>query len=183
MASKALRSVMPIERIASHIWVLRDQKVLLDYDLAELYGVETRVLNQAVIRNLKRFPADFMFRLKPAEVESLNQSQSVIGSATQKHRDPRHPPRAFTQEGIAMLSGVLSSPKAIMINVEIMRAFVKLRNMYMSHEELSRRVTQHDNDINALFEHVNHLLMPPEPEPRKRIGFPTPPPSKRRKKS
>ena len=107
MAGSEGKSIVPIQRIAERIWVLRGQKAMLDFDLAELYGVQTRMLNQAVTRNAARFPEDFMFRLTSAETEAVNRSQIVTGS--QKHRGPHFPPRAFTQEGVAMLSGVLRS--------------------------------------------------------------------------
>ena len=96
-------SLLPVARVASRIYLLRNQKVMLDFDLAELYGVPTKAFNQAVTRNAERFPEDFMFRLSREEAEAMNRSQIVTGS--QKHRDPRFTPRAFTQEGVAMLSG------------------------------------------------------------------------------
>ena len=137
---------------------------MLDFDLAELYGVPTKAFNQAVTRNAARFPEDFMFRLSRAEVEAMNRSHIVTGS--QKHRDPRFTPRAFTQEGVAMLSGVLRSKRAVEINVAIMRAFVRLREILATHEELARKVAQHDRQIAVLFEHVKNLLEPP-PAPKK----------------
>src|ERR1700681_3015156 len=105
MATPKKESLIPIERVASRIYLIRRMKVIFDFDLAELYAVETKALNQAVSRNLERFPSDFMFTLNSEEIESINRSQIVTGS--QKHRDPRFPPRVFTQEGVAMLSGVL----------------------------------------------------------------------------
>jgi hypothetical protein len=142
---------------------------MLDFDLAELYGVPTKALNQAVTRNAQRFPEDFMFRLSREEAEAMNQSQIVTGS--QKHRDPRFRPRAFTQEGIAMLSGVLRSKRAVEINVAIMRAFVRLREILATHEELARKVAQHDRQIAALFEHVKTLLETPPAPKKPPIGF------------
>jgi|GEM_PF-790039 len=118
-------SLIPGERIERAILLIRGQKVLLDSDLAELYGVETKALNQAVKRNLARFPADFMFRLNRHETRELNRSQIVTGS--QKHRDPRFPPYAFSEQGVAMLSSVLRSERAVAVNIEIMRAFVRVR--------------------------------------------------------
>ncbi len=159
-------SLIPIERIASRIYLIRGEKVILDEGLAALYGVPTKVLNQAVTRNRERFPEDFMFRLT---VEEWNRSQTVTGS--QKHRDPRYPPRAFTQEGVAMLSGVLRSKKAVEINVAIMRAFVRLRQILATHEELARRVARHDREIAVLFDHVKALLEPPSSPRKHRIGF------------
>lgn len=127
--------LIPLERIASSILVVRGEKVMLDADLAMLYDVPTKALNQAVKRNLKRFPADFMFQLTREEVETLNRSQFVTGS--QKHRDPRYPPYAFTEHGVAMLSSVLNSERAIEVNILIMRAFGRLREMVASHKDLA----------------------------------------------
>lgn len=149
---------------------------MLDFELAELYGVETKALNQAVTRNNSRFPKDFMFRFTREELGALNRSQSVTGS--QRHRDPRHPPRAFTQEGVAMLSGVLRSKRAIQVNVAIMRAFVRLRNMLMAHQELrvevdalERRVENHDVHIATVFKAIRELMAPSTPKKTREIGF------------
>jgi len=169
--------IIPEERVASRIYLMRHKKVMLDFDLAELYGVPTRVLNQAVTRNRSRFPPDFMFRLTKAEAaavdeaveDTVNPSQIVIGS--QKHRDPRFPPRAFTQEGVAMLSGVLRSSRAIRVNIAIMRAFVKLAEVLATHEGLARKVVQHDQEIGILFKHVKRMLAPPDNPKRRKIGF------------
>jgi hypothetical protein len=162
-------SLIPVEHIASRIYLIRNRKVMLDFDLAQLYGVPTKALNQAVTRNAERFPEDFMFRLSREEAAAMNQSHIVTGS--QKHRDPRFRPRAFTQEGIAMLSGVLRSKRAVAINVAIMRTFVRLREILATHEELARKVAQHDRQITALFEHVKALLEPPPPPKKPPIGF------------
>ena len=166
--------VIPVERVASRIYMLHHKKVMLDFDLAQLYGVDTRVLNQGVSRNRSRFPPDFMFRLTKQETAAVDEasedpSQIVIGS--QKHRDPRFPPRAFTQEGVAMLSGILRSPQAVRVNIAIMRAFVKLAEVLATHEGLARKVVQHDQEIGILFKHVRKMLEPPENPKRKRIGF------------
>ena len=120
-------SLLPIEKIERVIYFIRGERVMLDRDLAELYQVTTAALNQALRRNRERFPSDFMFQLTQSEVNQLNRSQIVIGSL--KHRDPRFQPYAFTEQGIAMLSSVLRSKRAISVNIEIMRAFVKLRQM------------------------------------------------------
>lgn len=165
---KKTQSIVPIERIASRIYLIGGRKVMFDFDLAELYDVPTKALNQAVTRNAERFPEDFMFRLSPEETEALNRSQTVTGS--QKHRDPKFSPRAFTQEGVAMLSGVLRSKRAVEINITIMRAFVKLREMLATNEELARKVGQHDRQIAVLFEQVQKILSPP-PVKKKPIGF------------
>ena len=158
------------ERIGSKILWLRQEKVLLGADLAELYGVETRTLNQAVKRNRERFPADFMFRLTGKEVELLV-SQNVIP----------HPgrlggalPYAFTEQGVAMLSGVLKSPRAVAVNIEIMRAFVQLRGMLASNAALSRKLAalerRYDEQFKIVFDAIRQMMAPPEPKKR-RIGF------------
>ena len=158
------------ESIGSKILWLRQEKVLLGADLAELYGVETRVLNQAVKRNIERFPADFMFRLTGKEVELLV-SQNVIP----------HPgrlggalPYAFTEQGVAMLSGVLKSPRAVAVNIEIMRAFVQLRGMLASNAALSRKLaaleSRYDEQFKIVFDAIRQMMAPPEPKKR-RIGF------------
>jgi len=148
---------------------------MLDADLAMLYDVPTKALNQAVKRNLKRFPADFMFQLSREEVETLNRSQFVTGS--KKHRDPRYPPYAFTEHGVAMLSSVLNSDRAIEVNILIMRAFGRLREMVASHkdlarklEDLERKYESHEIQIKAIFEAIRELMKPQEPT-RRRIGF------------
>ncbi len=127
-----------VRRIETRIFEVRGKNVLLDFDPAELCGVGTKVLNQAVTRNIGRFPEDFMFRIAPNEIQALNQSQSVTGS--QKHRDPSHPPRAFHQEGVAMLSSVLRSRRAVLVNIEIMRSFVRLRRLFATHEDLAGKL-------------------------------------------
>ncbi len=142
----------------------------MDEDLAELYGVETRVLNQAVTRNSERFPEDFMFRLSWDEHNALR-SQNVIQESGGRGQHRKFTPRAFTQEGVAMLSSVLRSPRAVEINIRIMRAFVRLREMLATNEELARKVDRHDRQIAVLFEHVKKLLEPPEPKRKRPIGF------------
>ena len=141
---------------------------MLDFDLAELYQVPTKALNQGVTRNAERFPEDFMFRLSQEETEALNRSQIVTGSI--KHRDPRYTPRAFTQEGVAMLSGVLRSKRAVEVNIGIMRAFVRLRELLATNQDLARKVSQHDQQIAVLFGHVQRMLAP-APVKKNRIGF------------
>lgn len=135
------------------------EKVLLDFDLAELYGVQTKALNQAVTRNIERVPDDFLYRLTPEETQAINRSQFVTSS--QKHRDPRFAPRVFTQEAVAMLSSVLRSKRAIQINIAIMRTFVRMREMLATHKDLARRVEEHDKDITVLYDYVRKLLEPP----------------------
>lgn len=154
---------------------LRGHKVLLDADLATLYGVETRVLVQAVKRNLERFPEDFMFQLSGDELEVLR-SQFVISNAGRGGR--RYAPYAFTEQGVAMLSSVLNSPQAIAVNIEIMRAFVRLREMLASNkelakklEELERKLQTHDQAITGILHAIRELMTPPEPPKKRRIGF------------
>lgn len=164
--SKSL-AVIPVERVASRIYLMRNRKVMLDRDLAKLYGVKAIALRQQVKRNIGRFPEDFMFQVSKEEAESLV-SQSVIPSMRSLGGTL---PYAFTQEGVAMLSGVLRSRQAIRVNVAIMRAFVKLREIFATHEDLARRVARHDQEIGVLFQQVRTLLTPPENPKRKRIGF------------
>jgi ORF6N domain len=165
-------SLIPIENIERAIYFIRGEKVMLDRDLAELYQVTTAALNQAFRRNRERFPSDFMFRLTQSEVTQLNRSQIVIGS--QKHRDPRFRPYAFTEQGIAMLSSVLRSKRAISANIEIMRAFVKLRQMLASNSELSHRLNEleskYDRQFKVVFDAIRQLMSPPV-RARKQIGF------------
>jgi hypothetical protein len=170
MISKKLP--IPVERIEKAILLLRRQKVMLDRDLAVLYGVETRALNQAVKRNRDRFPDDFMFELTRDEIRNI--SQSVICSSTMKHAKNAY---AFTEQGVAMLSSVLHSKRAVQVNIEIMRVFVRLREMMATHKELAfklieleERLEGHDEQIQNIFEAIRQLMTPPEPA-RKKIGF------------
>jgi ORF6N domain-containing protein len=167
------KAVIPIERIASAILMLRDQRVMLDYDLAALYGVETRALKQAVRRNPDRFPNDFMFELSEQEIDTVV-SQFVIPD---RRRFGGAKPMAFTEQGIAMLSSVLNSERAIKVNIAIMRAFVKLREMLETNRELARkfseleqRVGKHDEEITAILEAIRQLIAPPK-KARREIGF------------
>ena len=169
MAKPKVRSIIPVERIAAQIYLIRGERVMLDFKLAELYEVKTRALNQAVTRNSERFSEDFCFRLSSKEVEELNQSQIVTGS--QKHRDPRYLPRAFTEQGVAMLSSVLRGERAVEINVLIMRTYVQLRKAIAGNEELARQVAEHAQHITNLYEQVDWLLNPPDPEKKHPIGF------------
>jgi len=165
-------SLIPVERIENSIYLIRGEKVMLDRDLAKLYDVTTAAFNQAVRRNRDRFPEDFMFQLMPAEVAQLNRSQIVIGS--ERHRDPRFRPYAFTEHGVAMLSSVLRSKRAITVNIEIMRAFVKLRQMLASNAELSRRLdeleSKYDRQFKVVFNAIRELMSPVVRD-RKEIGF------------
>ena len=168
-------ALVPVERITHSILILRGQRVLLDSELAALYDVTTKALNQAVKRNAERFPEDFMFRLSRAEAEALNRSQSVTGS--QKHRDPRFPPFAFTEHGAIMAATILNSPRAVEISLYVVRAFVKLRELLVSNQELARRLDElerklatHDQAITGILKTIRELMNPPEPK-RRGIGF------------
>jgi hypothetical protein len=164
-------ALIPIERVEQAIYLIRGHKVMLDRDLAGLYGVETRVLNQAVKRNETRFPDDFMFELTREEIMRI--SQFVISSESP---DIKYSKRvlAFTEQGVAMLSGVLKSPRAVEVNIAIMRTFVKLRQMLESSEELSRKLAEmeskYDEQFRLVFEAIRELMIPPEPK-SKPIGF------------
>lgn len=163
-------SIVSPQRIQNRIYLLRGQKVMLSTDLAELYGVLPKVLVQAVKRNAERFPPDFMFQLAPEELANLK-SQIVTSSWGGLRRAM---PYAFTEQGVAMLSSVLRSPRAIRVNIEIMRAFVKLRQLLATHVELARKLEElekkYDAQFKVVFEAIRQLMTPPEP-PRKPIGF------------
>ena len=163
--------LIPAERIANAIYFIRGERVMLDRDLAALYGVETKVLKQAVKRNIDRFPEDFMFVLSETEFKNWR-SQFVTSTADRKGL--RHPPMAFTEHGILMLSSALNSKRAVHVNIEIMRAFVKLRNILASNVELSRRLDElekkYDRNFKVVFDAIR-ALMSPTPSKRKQIGF------------
>lgn len=176
----ASRSVVPSDRIERAILLLRRHKVMLDYDLSELYGVETRTLVQAVQRNRDRFPDDFMFQLTTEETEFLR-SQFVTSKGNKTgpgagRGGRRYPPYAFTEQGVAMLSSVLRSPRAVQVNIEIMRAFVRLREMLASNRDLARRLDaleqKYDKQFKAVFDAIRQLMAPP-PTPKRRLGFRT----------
>lgn len=166
-----MKRIVPRETIKENILIIRGHKVMISTHLAELYRVETRVLIQAVKRNIERFPEDFMFSLTRSEI--MNLSQFVISSKL------KHAPKvyAFTEQGVAMLSSVLRSKRAIQVNIAIMRAFVKLRKILSTHKELAhklnqleRKIEKHDVEIKAIFDAIRELMAPPK-KPRKRIGF------------
>ena len=168
-----MNEFIPSERIEKAILLIRGQKVMLDYDLAELYGVETKILNQAVKRNMKRFPGDFMFQLNFQEVRGLR-SQFVT---LKRGQHIKYRPYAFTEHGILMLSSVLNSERAVQVNIAIMRAFVRLRQALSTNKELAnklaeleRKLQSHDEHIRSIFDAIRQLMDPPEP-PRRRIGF------------
>jgi hypothetical protein len=166
------KQVIPIERIAQSIYLLRGQKVLLDFDLAKLYGVTTGNLNKAVKRNAGRFPPDFMFQLAAKEFTNLKFHFGISSWGGRRAR-----PYAFTEQGVAMLSSVLNSERAIKVNIAIMRAFVTLRQTLDTNRELARkfgelerRVGKHDEEIVDIIEAIRQLMTPPE-KPRREIGF------------
>ncbi len=163
-------AVVPMERISRSILLIRKHRVMLDSDLAELYGVETKVLVQAVKRNIDRFPEDFMFQLTKQEFADLR-SQFVTSSWGGR----RYPPYAFTEQGIAMLSTVLRSDRAVRVNIEIMRAFVRLREILASNSELARKLAalerKYDAQFKIVFDAIRELMTPPEPKKKRSIGF------------
>jgi hypothetical protein len=170
MTQQTPLAVIPPERIERRILLLRGQKVMLDQDLAELYGVTTGNLNKAVRRNAGRFPDDFMFQLTPAEFANL---RFQSGRASWGGR--RTPPYAFTEQGVAMLSSVLRSQRAIQVNVAIMRAFVRLRRLLGSNAALRRKLAdlerKYDAQFRVVFDAIRQLMDPPPAAPKGRIGF------------
>ena len=166
-----MSELIPYETIGSRIYLIRGEKVLIDRHLAELYGVETRTLKQAVRRNIRRFPDDFMFILDKKKFEQWR-SQIVISNSDKMGL--RHPPMAFTEQGVAMLSTVLKSERAIAVNIAIMRAFVKMRQMLATHEDLKRKIeemeSRYDEQFQVVFEAIRQLLADDE-KPKRKIGF------------
>jgi hypothetical protein len=176
LTDKKKAPLIPIERIERSILLIRGQKVMLDRDLARLYGVETRALNQAVRRNIDRFPTDFMFRLTREEIMRI--SQFVISSARPEIRTLKFSKNvmAFTEHGVAMLSSVLNSSRAVQVNIQIMRTFARLREIISQHKDLARRLDDLERKYNAqfkvVFDAIRRLMAPPKHEPpKKRIGF------------
>ena len=166
-------SAIPIERITQAILLIRGHKVMLDEALATLYEVEIKVLNQAVKRNADRFPADFMFQLTAEETALLRSQFVTLKTGTGRHRKYR--PYAFTEQGVAMLSSVLRSERAVRVNIEIMRAFVQLRQMLSSHADLARKLealeAKYDAQFKVVFDAIRELMTPPDPPGKRRIGF------------
>jgi len=168
-----MKALIPVEVIERKIYLIRSDKVMLSVDLAELYGVEPKVLVQAVKRNRERFPEDFMFQLTNQEFTNLK-SQFVTSSWGGIRRAT---PYAFTEQGVAMLSSILRSKQAVQVNIAIMRAFVKLREMLSTHKELAhklvqleRKIEKHDTEIKVIFDAIRQLMAAPEPK-EKKIGF------------
>jgi hypothetical protein len=160
-----------LERVERRILLIRGQRVLLDSDLAQLYGVRTGAFNQAVRRSFQRFPPDFMFQLTDAETESL---RSQFATSKKGRGGRRYNPLAFTEQGVAMLSSVLRSERAVQVNIAIMRAFVKLREILSSHRDLALRLNKMEKEYDArfkvIFDAIRDLMRPPQ-KPRGRIGF------------
>jgi hypothetical protein len=167
---------IPAELIERRIYLIRGHKVMLDRDLAGIYGVQTFRLNEAVKRNLRRFPADFMFQLTPEETRSL--TSQIAMSKPKGSGGRRTLPYAFTEQGVAMLSSVLNSERAVQVNILIVRAFVKLREVLATHidlaraiEDIGRRQEEQGEQIAAIIETINQLLLPEPVSPKRRIGF------------
>jgi hypothetical protein len=174
--------IIPDERVLNKIYLIRAQKIMLDLDLADLYEVETKVLNQAVKRNKDRFPEDFMFQLTADEWKKMLSSQEGAGNlksqiVTSSWGGRRKLPYAFTEQGVAMLSSVLNSPTAIDVNIQIIRVFTKMRGLLLTHkdillqlEKMEKKIGKHDEQIALVFDYLKKLLSPSQP-PRQRIGF------------
>ena len=168
-----MRNLVPVERVENKIYIIRGQKVMVDRDLAELYGVKTKVLNQAVRRNIDRFPADFMFKLTKQEKEQLVTNCDHLEDLKYSYQNMY----AFTESGVAMLSSALKSKRAVQVNIQIMRAFTKLRKFMASHTEIARRLKNlenkyknHDVEIAAIFDAIRKMIESEE-KPKNRIGF------------
>ena len=166
------------QSIETRILVVRGQRVMLDMQLAKLYGVEVKALNQAVKRNAERFPADFMFQLSREEAMALRSQIVTLDDDAHprgRGRYAKYRPHAFTEQGVAMLSSVLKSRRAVQVNVEIMRAFVRLRDMIGHNRELARRLdtleSKYDRQFKVVFDAIRELMAPPVPTPKRRIGF------------
>jgi hypothetical protein len=168
-----MANVVSVEVIATKIFEIRGKKVMFDHDLAKLYGVETRYLTRQVRRNIERFPGDFIYQLTIQEVMNLK-----CQNGTSSWGGIRKPPYVFTEQGVAMLSSVLNSKRAIKVNIQIMRAFIKLKELLLTHKELGikidaleKKYAEHDGKIIAIFDAIKKLLEPTPQEPKKRIGF------------
>jgi len=166
-----MKELILVEMIEKKIYLIRGHKVMLDSDLAELYEVPTRRLNEQFKRNIARFPSDFMFQLSPEEDENL---RSQFATSSSRHGGRRYLPYVFTEQGVAMLSSVLNSERAIQVNIAIMRAFVKLREMIASNKDLAKRLDdlekKYDTQFKIVFDAIRRLMTPPEPK-RRQIGF------------
>ena len=174
--------LIPQEVIEQKILIIRKHKVMIDTDLAKLYGVTTKRLNEQVRRNLKRFPEDFMFQLTWLEAHSLRSQFATLNDikekASKRGRHIKYLPYVFTEQGVAMLSSVLNSERAIQVNIAIIRTFVKLRQILSTHKELSlklkeleEKAARHDTDIHVIFEAIRQLMKPLPVKPKRQIGF------------
>lgn len=177
MAKKETTLTVPDEIVMNKIYIVRNQKIMLDNDLAELYGVATKVLNQAVKRNIARFPDDFMFELTRNEYNSLR--SQIVTLESGKGRYSKYNPYVFTEQGVAMLSGVLSSDRAIAVNIQIMRIFTRIRQMLIDNTELrlaiekiKKNTDNNTKNIELVFQYLDELLEKKEkPKPLKQIGY------------
>jgi hypothetical protein len=164
------RNIIPSEVIEKRIFIIRGQKVMLDFHIAELYQVETKTLKRAVKRNRNRFPSDFLFELSQQEYTALRYHFGTL----KRGEHSKYLPFAFTEQGIAMLSGVLSSARAVHVNIAIMRSFVKLREVLASHKDLARKLEElekrYDSQFRVVFDAIRQLMEPPE-KPKRGIGF------------
>ena len=171
-SAKGHEIALPTGLIERRIYLIRGQKVILDSDLAELYRVPTKRLNEQVTRNMNRFPEDFMFQLDGGEAETL---RSQIATSNDRRGGRRYLPRVFTEQGVAMLSSVLRSERAVLVNIAIVRAFVHLRKLLASHEDLARKLEamerRYDAQFKAVFDVIRKLMEPPSEERKRAIGF------------
>jgi phage regulator Rha-like protein len=173
--AKSIKSIaIAEEAIVNKIYLIRGKKVMLDRDLAELYGVETKRLKEAVKRNINRFPTDFLFEMNKKEFEDWRTQNAT---SKEDKQGLRYAPFCFTEQGVTMLSCVLNSERAIAVNIQVIRVFTKMREMLLTHkdillklEQIERKMAGHDEDIQLIFEYLKQLLNPPQ-EPRPRIGF------------
>jgi len=178
-----MSNAIAVEVIATRILELRGKKVMLDRDLAKLYGVKVKRLNEQVKRNRKRFPDDFMFQVTKEEIDSLRSQNVTLNSRSQfatlkQGKNIKYLPYAFTEHGIAMLSSVLNSERAIQVNILIMRAFTKLREILLTHKDLAAKIealekkyAEHDQTIKEIFQAIKQLLEPPPIKQKPQIGF------------
>lgn len=176
--TKAGRGIIPFERIEDKIHTIRGKRVMLDADLAGLYGVTTRRLNEQVRRNADRFPVDFAFQLTNQEVSNLMSQNATSSGRASRHGGTRKQPLVFTEHGAIMAASVLNSPRAVEASVFVVRAFVKLRELAVAHkeigrklDELERKVSGHDRAIASLIHAIRELMVPPEPKKKRPIGF------------
>ena len=160
--------LVPVEIIANKIFLIRGQKVMLDRDLAKLYGIPTAMLKRQVNRNIDRFPVDFMFQLTKEEFENW---RCQFGTSNSIKMGLRYKPMAFIEHGILMLSSVLNSDRAVKINIQIMRAFVKVREYLATHKDVLKKLEEHDRQIKTIFGVINNLLLPLPEKPKGKMGF------------